>query len=299
MPSTGTVRHRSLWISDVHLGSPNCKARSLAAFLKRNHCEQLYLVGDILDGWKLKTHFHWTADQSRVIEAVLAKARRGTEVYYITGNHDAFLRQFLRRPLRLGRFRLVNEVVHTTADGRRLLVMHGDAFDEVVAAFPRLSYLGDRAYEGLISVNRRMNRAAAWLGLGQWSLSSAAKTLVKGAVQNLSGFDEKVLFRCREERLHGVICGHTHHAEMRHLRNGIISYNCGDWVESCTALAEDFSGCIRLLTHDSVPQRLARPVSSRPAVVQHRLPPRAGLAPRSRAATARRPQPVEVSAAAG
>jgi len=231
----------------VHLGSPNCKAAQLAAFLRHNDTERLYLVGDIFDGWKLSAHFHWTPAHARVVDAVLAKAGRGTEVFYIAGNHDGFLRQFMRRPVRLGRIRLVNEVVHTTADRRRLLVLHGDAFDQVVAAFPRISYAGDRAYEALLSASHRVNRAATRLGLGQWSLSSAAKTLVKGAVQYLSGFDEKVLFRCRQQRLQGVVCGHTHTAEIRTLRGGITSYNCGDWVESCTALAEDRDGRISIL----------------------------------------------------
>ena len=248
MPPREIVHHRALWISDVHLGSPNCKAKSLTAFLRNNESERLYLVGDIFDGWKLKAHFYWTPEQSQVINAVMAKARRGTDVYYLAGNHDAFLRQFVHGQVRLGKIRLADEIVHTTADGRRLLVLHGDAFDEVIAAFPRLSHAGDFAYDALMRANQRLRRAAAWFGFGDQSLSAVAKTRVKDVVQYLSGFDEKVLFRCKQENLQGVICGHTHHAEVRTLRGGITSYNCGDWVESCTALAEDFDGRVRILS---------------------------------------------------
>ena len=264
MSAREIVHHRALWISDVHLGSPHCKAQRLTAFLRQNESERLYLVGDIFDGWKLKSHFYWTPEQSQVVRAVVAKARRGTDVYYLAGNHDAFMRQFVRGQVRLGRIRLANEIVHTTADGRRLLVLHGDAFDEVVATFPRLSHAGDFAYDALIRASHRLRRAAAWFGLGDRSLSAAAKTRVKDVVQFLSGFDEKVLFRCKQENLQGVICGHTHHAEVRGLRGGITSYNCGDWVESCTALSEDFNGHVRILMGSGA-IRPASPAADRPA----------------------------------
>ena len=292
------VHHRALWISDVHLGSPNCKASLLTAFLRQNESERLYLVGDIFDGWKLKAHFYWTQEQSRVVNAVVAKARSGTEVYYLTGNHDAFMRQFVRGQLRLGRMRLANEVVHTTADGRRLLVLHGDAFDEVIAAFPRLSHAGDFAYDALIWANQRMRGAAAWLGLGDRSLSVAAKTRVKDVVQYLSGFDEKVLFRCKQENLQGVVCGHTHHAEVRSLRGGITSYNCGDWVESCTALSEDFDGRVRIVMGtEAIPP--ARPVPHQPSGAHARASPRKRIVatPAARGASRRTMDPIETATA--
>jgi UDP-2,3-diacylglucosamine pyrophosphatase LpxH len=234
----------------------------LTEFLKRNDCERLYLVGDIFDGWKMKSRFYWTPDHSRVIKTIISKARRGTKVFYLTGNHDDFMRQFVRSQLRLGRVRLANEIVHATADGRRLLVMHGDSFDEVVSSFRWLAYAGDAGYETLMWLTERTSRFNPLLGLPpDWSLSAFTKTQVKAAVQYLSGFDEKVIYRCQRDNLHGVICGHTHHAEARQLRHGLMSYNCGDWVESCTALAEDFSGHIRILDGMKTMQAVAAPKS--------------------------------------
>jgi len=258
-----TAKHRTLFISDVHLGSPGCKARYLTDFLRRNDCERLFLVGDVFDGWKMKDRFYWTPEHSRVIKAVIGKARKGTKVHYLAGNHDGFLRQFVKTQLRLGQVRIANEVVHTTADGRRLLVTHGDSFDEVVNNFPALAFAGDAAYEALMNANKWINALRGKVGLPYWSLSSAIKTWVKGAVQKISGFDEKVIFRCRQDGLRGVICGHTHHAEVRPLRHGIVSYNCGDWVESCTALAEDFEGHIRVLNYE--------PAVEVPAYAEERL----------------------------
>ena len=249
-------KHRTLWLSDLHLGSPGCKAKQIVRFLKQNDCDQLYLVGDIFDGWKLKTKFYWTPDHTRVIKAILAKARRGTKVYYLTGNHDAFMRQFVKTRLQLGPIRVVHELVHTTADGRKFLVQHGDQYDAVIRNLPGLSYAGDFAYETLLKASDWLGRTRAKLGFeSDWSLSAFAKYRVKSLVQYLSGFDDAVYYQCKRRGLNGTICGHTHHAEARHVRNGIVSYNCGDWVESCTALAEDHSGHIRIL---NAPERARR-----------------------------------------
>ena len=247
-------RHRTLWLSDLHLGSPGCKAKALVRFLRQNDCEQLYLVGDIFDGWKLKTRFYWTADHTRVIKAVLAKARRGTKVYYLTGNHDAFMRQFVGNRLRLGGVRLMHELVHTTADGRKLLITHGDQFDAVMQNMQGLAFAGDFAYEALLKLSDRLGRLQDRFGIARgFSVSAFIKTGVKSLVQYLSGFDEAVYYECRRRGLNGVVCGHTHHAEVRQVRNGVVSYNCGDWVESCTALAEDSRGHIRVI--HAVPDR--------------------------------------------
>jgi UDP-2,3-diacylglucosamine pyrophosphatase LpxH len=241
-------KHRTLWLSDLHLGSPGCKARRLVKFLRQNECEQLYLVGDIFDGWKLKTKFYWTPDHTRVIKAILAKARRGTRVYYLTGNHDAFMRQFVRNKLRLGRIRVMHELVHTAADGRKLLIQHGDQYDAVVRNLPGLAFAGDFAYEMLLKLSDRLARLQDRFGIARgFSLSAATKTAVKSFVQYLSGFDEAVYYQCQRRGLNGVVCGHTHHAEVRQIRNGVMSYNCGDWVESCSALAEDAHGHIRVI----------------------------------------------------
>ncbi len=241
------VHHRTLWLSDLHLGSPGCQAAQLVAFLRQNDCDQLYLVGDIFDGWKLKSRFFWTPDHSRVIKAILAKARRGTKVHYLTGNHDDFMRQFVRRNLSLGKIRISHEVIHTTADGRRLLVTHGDRFDAVIRDRLWLALAGDVAYEGLMRASRTLSKLRARLGLADWSLSAFAKHKVKSLVQYLSGFDDAVYYECKKRRLNGVICGHTHHAEARQVRNGVMSYNSGDWVESCTALREDANGHIEII----------------------------------------------------
>lgn len=257
MPKTrdqAVHRHRTLWLSDLHLGSPGCKARRLVKFLRQNDCEQLYLVGDIFDGWKLKTKFYWTPDHTRVIKAILAKARRGTKVYYLTGNHDAFMRQFVKNKLRLGRIRVMHELVHTSADGRKLLVQHGDQYDAVVKNMPGLALAGDFAYEALLKLSDRLGRVQERLGVAPgFSVSAAIKTGVKTFVQYLSGFDDQVYYQCRQRGLNGVVCGHTHHAEVRQVRNGVMSYNCGDWVESCSALAEDAHGHIRIV--HAVPDR--------------------------------------------
>jgi UDP-2,3-diacylglucosamine pyrophosphatase LpxH len=269
--SNQTAKHRTLWISDVHLGSPGCKAKQLTEFLARNDCETLYLVGDIFDGWKIKSRFFWTPYHTRVIKAILAKARHGTKVYYLTGNHDEFMRQFVHKQLRLGKVRLANEVVHTTADGRRLLVVHGDRFDVVMREMPWLAHIGDFGYETLLWGSDKVNGMMRKLGLPAAQFSSQIKVGVKSAVQYLSGFDEQVMARCRTGDFKGVVCGHTHHAETRPIRMGIVSYNCGDWVESCTALGEDFNGRISILRAE--PQEPKRNtvtaltgISRRPAV---------------------------------
>jgi UDP-2,3-diacylglucosamine pyrophosphatase LpxH len=292
-----TRRHRTLWISDVHLGSEGCKARALTQFLKHNECENLYLVGDIFDGWKLKAKFYWQPDHSRVIHSVISKARRGTKVHYIAGNHDDFLRQFVRKQLRLGQIRLVNEAVHTTADGRRLLVIHGDTFDEVVSGAPWAAHAADLFYSALMRADVALQRMRGDEGPPALRFSSMVKNQVKSAVQWLSGVDEKKLYRCRREGLHGVVTGHTHHAEVRYIKNGIISYNCGDWVESCTALAEDEHGEIRIIYWDpalSEPKRPARAVAADGSARRRRRP---SLAPLKRAVArvrATSPAPVAV-----
>jgi UDP-2,3-diacylglucosamine pyrophosphatase LpxH len=301
-----TVRkHRTLWLSDLHLGSPGCKAKQIVRFLKQNDCDQLYLVGDIFDGWKLKTKFYWTPDHTRVIKAILAKARRGTKVYYLTGNHDAFMRQFVKSKLRLGQIRVMHELVHTTADGRKFLVQHGDQYDAVVRNLPGLALAGDFAYETLLKASDWMSSVRQRLGIqSEFSLSAFAKNRVKSVVQYLSGFDDAVYYQCRRRNLNGVICGHTHHAEARHVRNGIVSYNCGDWVESCTALAEDRDGRItildgarerrrepplKLVQHPPVPAAAASPAPARTPAAPARATRRAPMPARPAAASSNMP----------
>ncbi len=239
-------KYRAVWISDVHLGAVGCQAEALAAFLKRTDCERLYLVGDIIDGWKLKSQFYWPQTHSNVIRRVLTKAKRGTEVIYVAGNHDEFLRRFLGFNLQMGNIRVVNEYVHHTADGRRLLITHGDKFDVITRYHRWLALAGDAAYDLSVEISRVLNRVRKLAGLPYWSLAAFAKRHVKTAVNIVSDFEHSVARECRSRGFDGVICGHIHHAEIRMI-DGISYHNCGDWVESCTALAEDQSGNIHLL----------------------------------------------------
>lgn len=238
--------YRTLWISDVHLGTPGCKAEFLVDFLKQNDCDELYLVGDIIDGWKLRTQWHWPQEHTNVVRRILTKAKRGTRVTYVTGNHDEFLRKFVNFKLELGNIRVVNEATHTTADGRRLLVFHGDLFDVITRYHAWLAIAGDIAYELMMRANERLNQLRRLLGMRYWSLSAFAKNSVKNAVNIVSEFEDSIARECQRRHLDGVVCGHIHHADARKIQD-VWYYNCGDWVESCTALAEHHDGRIEIL----------------------------------------------------
>lgn len=239
-------QYRTIWISDIHLGSPGCQANLVAKFLKEHESEQLYLVGDIIDGWRLKTKFYWPQEHSNVVRRILTRAKRGTEVIYVTGNHDDFLRRFVDFNLQIGNIKVVNEAIHETADGRRLMVVHGDMFDVVTRYHHWVAIAGDNAYTALIKLNTVYNFARRRLGKPYWSLSDFAKKKVKAAVNFISDFEESVAHECRNRELDGAVCGHIHNAEIRDI-DGIQYYNCGDWVESCTALVEHHDGTIELI----------------------------------------------------
>lgn len=254
-------RYRTLWISDVHLGTPGCQAAHLVDFLKHNSCDTLYMVGDIIDGWKLRSGFYWPQEHTNVIRKVLTKSKRGTQVFYITGNHDEFLRKFVGFGLVLGNIRVVNEHIHTAADGRRLLVTHGDQFDVITRYHKWIALAGDALYENTMRFNFWFNRARSLLGMRYWSLSAFAKQHVKTAVNVVSMFEESLARECRRRKLDGVICGHIHHAEIREM-DGVTYHNCGDWVESCTALGETHDGrieIIRWVQLDHLNEAVARP----------------------------------------
>ena len=251
-------RYRTIWLSDIHLGTPGCKAEFLVDFLKRNECEKLYLVGDIIDGWKLKSGWFWPQEHTNVVRKVLTKAKRGTKVTYVTGNHDEFLRKFVDYRLEIGNIHLVNEAVHETADGRRLLILHGDFFDVITRYHRWLALAGDMAYETLMHSNYWFNRVRGLFGMRYWSLSAYAKNKVKNAVNIVSNFEEAVARECKRRGLDGVICGHIHHAEIRNI-NGVTYHNCGDWVESCTALAEDFNGKLSIVRWVAIDHLNERP----------------------------------------
>ncbi|SFW99458.1 UDP-2,3-diacylglucosamine diphosphatase [Marinospirillum alkaliphilum] len=234
---------RTLWISDVHLGTRDCQAEHLSDFLKQFQAERIYLVGDIIDGWKLRSGIYWPQAHTNVIRRLLTLSKRGTEVIYVTGNHDEFLRGYAS--LILGNIRLVDEAVHTTLDGRRLLVVHGDQFDVITRYHRWLAFLGDSAYEVTLVLNRWLNHWRRRWGYGYWSLSAWLKYKVKSAVNFISYFEEAIAHECGRRGLDGVVCGHIHHAEIRRV-NEVDYLNCGDWVESCTALIENWDGQIEL-----------------------------------------------------
>ncbi len=240
----GVSHYRTVWISDTHLGTRGCKADYLLDFLKHSTCERLYLVGDIIDGWRLKRSWYWNATQTEVLQEVLRKSRAGCSVVYVPGNHDEVLRDYLG--LALGDVVVQDEVIHETADGRRFLVLHGDQFDGVVRYAKWLALLGDWAYNFLLWLNDKFNIVRRRVGLPYWSLSAFIKHKVKNAVEFISCFERAVAQEARKRKADGVICGHIHHPEIREI-DGILYCNDGDWVESCTALAEDWDGQLQII----------------------------------------------------
>jgi UDP-2,3-diacylglucosamine pyrophosphatase LpxH len=241
--------YRAIWISDVHLGTRGCKADFLLDFLRHNESEYLYLVGDIIDGWRLKKSFYWAQSHNDVIQKVLRKARKGTKVYYIPGNHDELLRDYT--DLQMGGVQLVSEAIHLTADGRRLLVVHGDAFDGIVRYARWLALLGDWAYDSALRVNTLFNWCRRRLGYPYWSLSAYLKNKVKNAVQFVSDFADAIAAEAHRREVDGIVCGHIHQADLRMI-NGILYANDGDWVESCTALVEHLDGRLEIVSWSDV-----------------------------------------------
>lgn len=236
-------RVRTIWLSDIHLGTKGCRAEALIEFLKQYDCEQLYLVGDIVDGWRLRSRIFWPQEHTNVIRRILTKAKRGCRVVLITGNHDEFLRKYT--DLDLGNIRICDEAEHRTADGRRLLIIHGDQYDGIVQAHRWLAFLGDHGYRLLLVVNRWVNRFRERFNYPYWSLSAHVKHRVKRAVNFIYEFEHAVAWDCRRRGFAGVVCGHIHHAEVREV-DQVTYYNCGDWVESCTALIEHNDGEMEL-----------------------------------------------------
>ncbi len=240
----GGARWRTIFLSDIHLGTAGCKAEFLLDFLRHNECDTLYLVGDIVDGWRLKRGWYWPQAHNDVVQKVLRKARKGTDVIYVPGNHDEALRDYLDH--HFGGIFVTGEAVHVAADGKRFLVIHGDAFDGVVRYARWLAFLGDHAYSCALWTNEWFNRARRVFGLPYWSLSAWLKNKVKNAVKYISDFEEAVAAEARRRGFDGVICGHIHKAEIRDIE-GIVYMNDGDWVESCTALVEDRDGSFRVI----------------------------------------------------
>jgi UDP-2,3-diacylglucosamine pyrophosphatase LpxH len=243
-PDTASRRLRAIWISDVHLGTAGCQAEHLLDFLRRHESDYLYLVGDIVDGWQLKKSWYWKQSHNDVLQKVLRKARKGTRVVYIPGNHDEAARQYCG--LDFGGIAIRLEAEHLTADGKRLLILHGDEFDGVIQYAKWLAYLGDSLYTFILHLNRHFNWVRMKFGLPYWSLSQFLKHKVKNAVNFISDFERLVASEARRRNFDGVICGHIHKAEVT-LYDGVVYGNCGDWVESLSALVEDADGHLSIV----------------------------------------------------
>jgi UDP-2,3-diacylglucosamine pyrophosphatase LpxH len=243
-PSPRPRHYRAIFISDVHLGTRRAQAEALLDFLRDTESDQLYIVGDLVDSWSLRKRWYWRQAHNDVIQKLLRKARKGTKLVYIPGNHDENFRDFVGA--RFGRVAVLEEAVHIGANGKRYLVLHGDKFDGVVCFAPWLAKLGDAAYEFTLSLNMALNRVRRFFRMPYWSMSAYLKYKVKKAVEFVCRFEEAVVRDARARNCHGVICGHIHTPDDRMI-DGIHYLNDGDWVESCTALVEHFDGTFEII----------------------------------------------------
>ncbi len=250
-------RYRTIWISDVHLGTRGCNDGLLIDFLDHVDSDTLYLVGDIIDGWRLKKRFYWPERHNAIVRRIMKRAKHGNRVVYIPGNHDEMFRQFAG--MNFGGVEIRKKAIHTTADGRRLLILHGDEFDAIMLAHRWLAFLGDAAYTLLMRLNIAVNAVRRRFDLPYWSLSKHAKHKVKNAVEFISRFEEAVAHEAARLKVDGVVCGHIHTAEVRRFGD-LIYYNDGDWVEGCTALVEHQDGRMEILHWaDEMAAREAKP----------------------------------------
>jgi UDP-2,3-diacylglucosamine pyrophosphatase LpxH len=249
------LRYRTVFLSDLHLGSRGAKAREVAQLLKRLECDTLYLVGDIIDMWRLRKRWYWPAEHNEVVRRLLKLVKHDTRVVFIPGNHDEHARQY--HGVEFGGIEVQPLAVHTTADGRKLLVTHGDQYDLVVKHHRALSVLGAAAYDLLIRINLIYNRGRALMGLKYWSLSKFLKLKVKHACTFISRFEETLVQEARRRKVDGVVCGHVHQSDLREPEGDIAYYNCGDWVECCTMLVEHRDGRMEILDGLELLEQLA------------------------------------------
>ena len=238
------IYYRSIFISDVHLGFSGCNAEYLLDFLRSTRCDYLYLVGDIIDMWQMKKKLYWPQAHNDVIRTILGKAKHGTKIIYITGNHDEFLRD--HSGLVFGNLTLADEAIHETSCGKKFLVIHGDQFDAVVTNSKILALVGSGLYDMLLKANGWVNLVRRKLGFPYWSLAKMLKRRVKNAVNYISNYEKALTHAAKSHEVDGIISGHIHHAEITHF-DEIIYCNCGDWVESCTALVETHQGSLEIL----------------------------------------------------
>ena len=242
------MKYRSIFISDVHLGTKDCQADKLNNFLKHNSCDTLYLVGDIIDAWRIQQNkWRWKQSHTNVVRRVLGHAKRGTRVVYVAGNHDEFLRPMIPYGFSFGLVEIHNQIEHIGADGKHYLVTHGDLFDGITRLAPWLAFLGDKTYDIILSINSKFNWIRHRFGFGYFSLSQYLKDRVKKAVDFIFKFEQNLAAYCKKRGFDGVICGHIHRAEIKQI-DGVIYMNDGDWVESCTALVEHLDGRWEIVT---------------------------------------------------
>lgn len=246
---------RTVWISDTHLGFAGANAEALQMFLHNVRCQRLYLVGDIIDFWALKKKRHWPQSHNNIVRTVLGMAKHGTRVVYLPGNHDDSVRHY--EGLTLGHIEIHDRVIHQTRDGRRLVVLHGDQFDSAIVGSRLIGLTGSHAYAGLLRLNRLVHWGRACLGMEYWSLAAATKRKVKKAAAHIAHFERAVAFEANRLEADGLVCGHIHRAELTYC-DGIIYVNCGDWVESATAIVEHSDGALELWQVGDRPEVVAR-----------------------------------------
>ena len=254
---------RAIFVSDIHLGTRGCKAEQLLEFLRHYESDYLYLVGDIVDFWAMKRSIHWSPAQNTVIQKVLRRARKGCRVIFVPGNHDEALREY--SGIAFGDIELINEIEHTTADGRRFVLLHGDEFDQVTRYHKWVAVIGDIAYNLLVWLNTYLSRVRRRMGRpGYWSLAGYAKRKVKSAISFIFDFEESVIHAVRERGVDGVICGHIHWASIKDI-DGLTYINCGDWVDSCTGIVEHTDGRLELIEwlghQEAIPAALPAPAA--------------------------------------
>lgn len=246
---TQKKKYKSIFISDVHLGTRASQAEKLCKFLKENTCENLYLVGDIIDGWRLQRKWYFPQEHANVIRRIFTASKRDTNVYYILGNHDEVLRKYLKYNIELGNVKILNEIVHEI-NGKKYLVIHGDFFDPVMNHAKWLMHIGDIAYNLLIWLNLQLNWFRKRLGLRPWSLSKFLKSKTKEAVNFIGNYEEQLSEYCKKKEYDGIICGHIHTPADK-IINDIHYLNTGDWVENSTAILEHYDGKIELISYES------------------------------------------------
>lgn len=262
-----TTRYRTVWLSDIHLGCRDCKAEYLLDFLDHAQFDRLYLVGDIVDMWALRRRFLWPRSHNRLLQRLLSISRDGVQVIYLPGNHDEPLQEY--DGMAFGDVEIHREYIHTTADGRKLLLVHGDQFDGEVCLGPLHSWVGDKAYQLLLVINRWFNRLRSLWGRPYWSLAGYLKHHVRSASQAIERYRTLGLARAREHGLDGIVCGHIHHPEIREV-DSTLYCNTGDWVESCSALTEDDSGQLTLVYWTSIRRPMLHSIESVREFVEER-----------------------------